>query len=303
MSYQQLLNHPLLSRGEERALIKAAQDGDDLARERLILSNIRLVWSIADVYAKRSDVVETEDLIADGCIGLMQAIEKFDLDKPFRASTYFVWWIRQAIARSHFFDTHVRLPEHIREDIRKVVQSKADFMREFGVEPTTQHISDAAGLPEERVLALEEIRASAHTVQSLYAPIGGDDDDDRRLLDLIPDEDRLEIREMEIAEELEWFLSRLNDLERRVVELRHGITPPRYGERMPWRDIETELYRDARPQNRQTQRVHRNDLPELYRLTMDKLRRLGRAVKAGKPMDNTEERHVMTGIGETVELF
>ena len=300
MSYTTHLNHNLLSAAEERVLIAQAQNGDDTARDALVEFNMRLIWSVASAYAKSSETVDTEDLIGDGVIGLLHAVDKFDLRKPFRFSTYCTWWVRQSIGRSTFFSTHIQLPAHILTDIRKVTKAKAELFRTLGEEPTTDELASQTDILADRIRELEHLRDATANVQSLYAPLGSEEDAPRlmdRLEDPLADE---ALHELQVADELEWFLGHLNETERRVVEHRAGVVPPRYGERMPWQDIYAELYPDDR---RRGHRLHWNDMPAFYKATMAKLKRLGRAVKAGEPLTNrAESLAVMSAPGQTLTL-
>lgn len=301
MSYVNHLNHRLLSPAEERVLIAQAQDGNDTARESLVEGNMRLIWSIAQPAANGSELVDTEELIGDGVIGLLHAVDKFDLTKPFRFSTYATWWIRQAIGRSAFFNTHVRLPAHILADIRTVTKAKADFMRSCGIEPSAEELAGHTDILADRIRELEHLRDVTANVQSLYTPIVSDDDA-LCLMDTVEDPHADEaLRELQVTDEVEWFLGHLNTTERRIVELRHGITPPRYGYRMSWHSIYDELYPDKQP--RRGRRLHPNDMPSFYKATMSKLKRLGRAIKSGKTLvTNSECIAEMTAAGETLTM-
>ena len=304
MSYIALMNHELLSPAEERTLLRAAQTGDDDARERLILCNLRLVHSIAETYTRYAECVETEDVIADGVIGICTAIDKFDLNLPYRFSTYCVWHIRSALGRSDFFNAHVRLPEYVREDIRKVTKARAAFLQTFGVSPTTEHLADETGIAEEKVIALDEIRDASHTVQSLYAPVIDDGDgDELALIDVLPDENAdLDIQRLEREQEVEFFLSHLNELERRLIELRWGLTATNYGQRLSWKAVYRELYGNARGKDISRQRLHPNDMPAFHDAIIDKLQRLATSVKRGEMPGPANVQAIMTAPGEQMTL-
>ena len=148
-----LTQAPLLAAEEEKALSIAAQAGCRVSRERLVESNMRLVINIAKGYHSRS--IPLEDLIQEGAIGLMYAIERFDPTKGFRFSTYATHWIRQTIGRA--IDSKakaIRLPAHISQSLRRVEKARQALMREMGREPTVEQLSEALGLTPKRLVTL-----------------------------------------------------------------------------------------------------------------------------------------------------
>lgn len=304
MAYSDLLAHDLLSASEERVLLRAAQDGCDDSREKLLLANMRLIWSVAEAYTRHSDDVDTEDVMADGIVGLFTAIEKFDLNLPYRFSTFCVWHLRSAIGRSEFFHTHVRLPSHVLDDIRKVSKARATFMQAFGVMPTSEHLASETGLTEDKIEALSEIKQASDSVQSLYAPLSDDTDGEAMtLLDVLPDENaQIDFQQLEREQEVEWYLSHLNDFERRFIELRYGLTATNYDQPMSYKGIYKELYGDARGVDKSRTRLHPNDMVEFHDGILDKLKRLATAVKAGEIPGPADARAIMTGPGETLTL-
>ncbi|MCG9894358.1 MAG: RNA polymerase sigma factor RpoD/SigA [Fimbriimonadaceae bacterium] len=146
----QLTQAPLLGAAEEAALARAARDGCQDSRRRLVESNMRLVINIARTY--HSKTVPLEDLIQEGAIGLMQAVERFDPDRGFRFSTYATHWIRQAIGRA--IDNKaktIRLPAHISQTLRKVERTKQELAKELGQEPTMEQIARVLEMPAHRL--------------------------------------------------------------------------------------------------------------------------------------------------------
>ena len=302
--YKNCLNHELLSSAEERQLLSAYKyDGDEDARERLILSNMRLAATLAEKYASRQDGVDAEELVAEAVLGLSKAIERFDLSMPYRFSTYAVWWCNHTLSRSDFFNEFVRLPETARAEAQQITKARAAFLQEFGREPTHAVLEVETGIAGERIAAIDFIKTATENVQSIYAPLDGSDgsEDGRTVLDTIPADTFDDIRAMEIREELEWFLSKLDPIERRVVELRHGLTDLHYGERLSWKRIYKELYPDERRRGR---RIHYNDLHAFYKGVIAKLRRLARSVSTGiEPQNDADVFAELAGTGETLRLF
>lgn len=163
-----LTQAPLLTLEEEQSLTRRAREGDVLARQRLVESNMRLVINIARTFHSRA--VPLEDLIQEGAIGLIQAIQRFDPDKGFRFSTYATHWVRQAIGRA--IDNKakaIRLPAHIVQTLRKVERLKAEMTDELGREPSLDLIARECGLDP---LRLQAMMASAQEVLSLDMKVG-----------------------------------------------------------------------------------------------------------------------------------
>ena len=163
-----LTQAPLLTLEEEQALTRRAREGDVLARQKLVESNMRLVINIARTYHSRA--VPLEDLIQEGAIGLIQAIQRFDPDKGFRFSTYATHWVRQAIGRA--IDNKakaIRLPAHIVQTLRKVERVKAEMTDDLGREPSLDILARECGLDP---LRLQAMMASAQEVLSLDMKVG-----------------------------------------------------------------------------------------------------------------------------------
>lgn len=163
-----LTQAPLLTLEEEQALTRRAREGDVLARQKLVESNMRLVINIARTYHSRA--VPLEDLIQEGAIGLIQAVQRFDPDKGFRFSTYATHWVRQAIGRA--IDNKakaIRLPAHIVQTLRKVERLKAEMTDDLGREPSLDILARECGLDP---LRLQAMMASAQEVLSLDMKVG-----------------------------------------------------------------------------------------------------------------------------------
>jgi len=211
---------PLLTAAEETDLAKRVERGDQKARERLINSNLRLVVSIAKKYVGRG--LSLLDLIEEGNIGLMRAVEKFDYRKGFKFSTYATWWIRQAITRAIADQARtIRIPVHMVETINRFIRVSRMLMQELGREPTPEEIAVEMEIEPEKV---REIIKVSQQPTSLEAPVG--EEKDSTLGDFIPDE---EIRPEDQASvellksHLSEVLDTLNDREKKVLKLRFGL--------------------------------------------------------------------------------
>lgn len=284
MLYQNCMQHELLTPSEERVLLQKAQSGDCEARDSLVLSNMRLCADIAAQCVRRHTHVTVDDVMADGIVGLVHAIQKFDLRREVRFSTYATWQVYSAISRSTFFNEHVRLPEHVRRDIAKLTAARARLLQETGIEPGDARLADAVGMTVDKIVALHGIQDSAAHVQSIYTPASPEDT--RLLVDLIS-APQAEFKDFEIAAELEWFLDKLEPVERQIVEMRHGIHPDFYDARPSWTAIAARI-----------QGLHRGLLPGIYDESLAFLKALGTALKAG-----TAELKVEPPIGQTARLF
>jgi len=211
----------LLNAEQERDIAQRMADGDEEAKETLINSNLRLVVSIAKKYMNRG--LSLLDLIQEGNIGLIKAVDKFDYTKGFKFSTYATWWIRQAITRAIADQARtIRIPVHMVETINKLTRVQRQLVQDLGREPTTEELAKEMGMEPAKI---REIQKISQDPISIDKPVG--EEEDSHLVDFISN-DELAAPEEEVArillkEDLIKALNSLTERERKVIELRFGL--------------------------------------------------------------------------------
>ena len=211
----------LLTAEEEQALAARIAEGDETAKQKLTEANLRLVVSIAKRYVGRG--MQFLDLIQEGNMGLLKAVDKFELDKGCKFSTYATWWIRQAITRAIADQARtIRVPVHMVETINRVVKTSRQLLQELGREPTTEEIAQKLDMSASRVA---EIMKISQDPVSLETPIG--EEDDSHLGDFIADNDKQEPQEAAtqslLKEQLAEVMESLTERECKVLSLRFGL--------------------------------------------------------------------------------
>lgn len=219
---KQIGKFPLLSPEEEQEIGRRILKGDEKAKQTLINANLRLVVSVAKRYQSKG--MGFEDLLQEGNLGLIKAVDKFDVEKGFKFSTYATWWIRQAMTRAIADQSRtIRIPVHANEAINSMKRFQNKYMFENGIDPTDEEISQALGLSIEKV---REYKKVAQDVISLETPVGVGEDQDSTLMEFIADEENIEdniIKHISFERIHKVIEMRLTEREAKVIMLRFGL--------------------------------------------------------------------------------
>ncbi len=226
MYLREIGKYPLLKGEEEIELAKRIERNDESARQKLALSNLRLVVSVAKKYVGRSANLSLLDLIQEGNIGLFKAVEKFDFRKGFKFSTYATWWIRQAITRALADQARtIRIPVHMVETINKYQQVVRRLVQELGRDPLPEEVAAEMDMDVDKVRHI--IKISQDTI-SLETPVGDGKDEDSHLEDFIPDENALgpdvSAGRKILKKYIDEIIGDLSQREQKILDMRFGLT-------------------------------------------------------------------------------
>lgn len=217
---------PLLSREDELSLAKRIELGDLSAKDIMTKSNLRLVVSVAKRYAAGSNMTLL-DLIQEGNIGLMKAVEKFDYRKGYKFSTYATWWVRQSITRAIADQSRsIRIPVHMKDQMNKITRASRKFQADFGRDPSVLELSEIMNIPEIR---MEEIVQLYGDTISLDSPVGSEED--TVLMDFVSDDSKQDqyssLEQHMLGQQIDEILDGLTEREQRVLRLRFGFVDDR----------------------------------------------------------------------------
>ena len=212
---------PLLSQEQEIEMAKRIERGDEIAKKMMANANLRLVVSVAKRYVRGSNMTLL-DLIQEGNIGLLRAIDKYDYHKGYKFSTYAMWWIRQAMTRAIADQSRtIRIPVHMKEQMSKITRTSRQFLADTGRDPSLTELADLMNIPSERMIDI--FKWYGDTI-SLDAPVG---EEDSRIKDFIADDSTPEqfasVEHVMLGEEINNILSELSEREQRVIRLRFGL--------------------------------------------------------------------------------
>ena len=282
--YAKNLQHELLYTFEEQSLLRQAQAGDELALEKLILCNLKLVHSIVQQYANPRLNVSADDLMADGIVGLHRAISGYDESFGTRLSTYATLAIHHAVGRSKFLHSTIRLPDHVRRDVWTINKAKSDLLKQ--ARPVSvEAISEMAEISIQRVERLKHLESNVVHVMSLDEKIG--EEDSTTLMDTVVDENAENgYIQVELEADLDFFLSKLNEHDRFIVERSYGIpiemTNQEIGEALGY---------------------HYNDITGMLANAMEKLKRLARALRGSVSEQKLAlEKHTLMMTAENQQI-